>query len=240
MITGGGESIPEVPLAGRGMILRFHILLVGLCFPLLMTIGVNQFADAVGEHFFSPWQWVIFHACSSALFGLAPVFAVRFALGRWSGVWQALGWVRVSWLLCVLSVALGLILILFGNGMYTLVIEQVMGPGALADNLFSQSSQTGWGFGFLLLVCAPLSEEIFFRGFLALFFDKYPWWLFVLLSSVVFALLHQESWILTLPLVWSGIIFANLRVYTRSIYPSLLVHSLYNAIPLTVVLLHVR
>ena len=239
MITGGGEYTSEALSAGRGIPRRFPHILLGLCFPIVMTIGVNQFADAVGEHFFSPLGWVIFHAGSSALLGLAPILAVRFVLGRWSGVLHALGCVRVPWLLCIVSVALGLTLILFGNGIYTLVIEQIMGPGAFADNLFSQSSQIAWGFGFLLLVCAPLSEEIFFRGFLAAFLAKRSWWMFLLVSSLLFALLHQESWILTVPLVWSGVIFASMRVYTRSIYPSLLIHVLYNAIPLFVVLFHV-
>lgn len=212
-----------------------HVLL-GLVLPIVVGISTNQLAIAVGEHALPPLGWVALHACVSAVFGLAPLVAARLALGRWSEVRQAFGFVRVPWLLGVLSVICGLVVMILGIGIYTLIVQAVVGPGAFADRLFSQSSQTGWWFGVLLLVIGPLSEEVFFRGFLAALLTKRSWWLFLVVSSVLFALLHQEDVVRTLPLVWSGLIFASVRVWTRSLYPSLMIHALYNAIPLFVLL----
>ncbi|XP_021757584.1 uncharacterized protein LOC110722622 [Chenopodium quinoa] len=78
-------------------------------------------------------------------------------------------------------------------------------------------------------VCAPIWEEIVFRGFLLPSLTKYmPVWCSILVSSVVFALAHFNVQRM-LPLIFLGVVMGALFARTRNLMPSMLLHSLWNA-----------
>lgn len=77
-------------------------------------------------------------------------------------------------------------------------------------------------------VCAPVWEEIVFRGFLLPSLTRYMslrW--SILLSAVAFALAHFNVQRL-LPLVFLGVVMGAVFARTRNLLPSMLLHSLWN------------
>jgi CAAX protease family protein len=85
---------------------------------------------------------------------------------------------------------------------------------------------------------APFMEEIFFRGFLFVFFEKHGGLRFaVVATALLFGGLHvQEYWgawnhVLMIFLV--GLVFSLARGLTGSLVPSVILHFAYNGIPMT-------
>lgn len=78
-------------------------------------------------------------------------------------------------------------------------------------------------------IAAPLFEETFFRGFLLPSLTKYfSTWQAILLSSVLFAVVHL-SLSEVIPLTMLGIILAFVYTRTQNLMASVLLHSLWNS-----------
>ena len=89
-----------------------------------------------------------------------------------------------------------------------------------------------------VVVLAPITEEIFFRGF---FFaglrQRWSLWPSALLSGAIFGLVHAPTGpTAAIPLAGLGVGLAWLYNKTGSIYPSMLAHFLNNAIAISVVI----
>jgi membrane protease YdiL (CAAX protease family)/uncharacterized RDD family membrane protein YckC len=89
-----------------------------------------------------------------------------------------------------------------------------------------------------IVVIAPISEEIFFRGF---FFaglrSRWSLWPSALLSGAVFGLVHAPTGpTAAIPLAGLGVGLAWLYNKTGSIYPCMLAHLLNNALAISVVI----
>ncbi|KAK6158293.1 hypothetical protein DH2020_005607 [Rehmannia glutinosa] len=83
-------------------------------------------------------------------------------------------------------------------------------------------------YALVLVVCAPLWEEIVFRGFLLPSLTKYmPVWCSILVSSVAFALAHFNVQRM-LPLIFLGVVMGVTYARSRNLLPSMLLHSLWN------------
>ncbi|KAL3521587.1 hypothetical protein ACH5RR_019736 [Cinchona calisaya] len=81
----------------------------------------------------------------------------------------------------------------------------------------------------VVAICAPIWEEIVFRGFLLPSLTKYmPLWSSILVSSVAFALAHFSVQRI-LPLIFLGIVMGVVFARTRNLLASILLHSLWNA-----------
>lgn len=84
-------------------------------------------------------------------------------------------------------------------------------------------------YAIVVSVCAPVWEEIVFRGFLLPSLTRYmPVWCSILLSSVAFALAHFNLQRM-LPLVFLGAVMGAVFARSRNLLPSMLLHSLWNA-----------
>lgn len=84
-------------------------------------------------------------------------------------------------------------------------------------------------YAMVVSVCAPIWEEIVFRGFLLPSLTKYmPLWCSILVSSVAFALAHFNMQRM-LPLVFLGVVMGAVFARSRNLLPSMLLHSLWNA-----------
>ncbi|XP_022881308.1 uncharacterized protein LOC111398575 [Olea europaea var. sylvestris] len=83
-------------------------------------------------------------------------------------------------------------------------------------------------YALVLVVCAPLWEEIVFRGFLLPSLTKYmPVWGSILMSSIGFALAHFNVQRM-LPLIFLGVVMGVTYARSRNLLPSILLHSLWN------------
>lgn len=81
-----------------------------------------------------------------------------------------------------------------------------------------------------LVVIAPIFEEILFRGFLLGKLKKYmPVWIAVIATSVLFGFVHG-AWNLAFDTFALSVILCVLRVLTGSIWASILLHMVKNAV----------
>lgn len=82
----------------------------------------------------------------------------------------------------------------------------------------------------LLAIIAPIVEEIIFRGFLyGKLRIKIPKWLAILVTSLVFGLVHMQ-WNVGITVFAMSIVTCSLREITGTIYAGMLVHIINNAV----------
>lgn len=83
-------------------------------------------------------------------------------------------------------------------------------------------------YAIVVSVCAPIWEEIVFRGFLLPSLTRYmPLWASILVSSVGFALAHFNVQRI-LPLLFLGVIMGVVFCRSGNLIASMLLHSLWN------------
>ncbi|XVF51399.1 hypothetical protein PTKIN_Ptkin04bG0182200 [Pterospermum kingtungense] len=83
-------------------------------------------------------------------------------------------------------------------------------------------------YAIVVSICAPVWEEIVFRGFLLPSLTKYmPVWCAILVSSITFALAHFNVQRM-LPLIFLGMVMGVVFARSRNLLPSMLLHSLWN------------
>lgn len=77
-------------------------------------------------------------------------------------------------------------------------------------------------------VCAPIWEEVMFRGFLLPSLTRYlPVWGSIIVSAIAFALAHFSLQRM-LPLTFLGLVMGIVFVRSRNLLASMLLHSLWN------------
>ena len=82
----------------------------------------------------------------------------------------------------------------------------------------------------MLVVIAPLAEELLFRGYLFGKLRKYaPLWISILITSLLFAIVHF-AWNVGLDVFALSIVLCLLRVITGSLWPSIMLHMLKNGV----------
>lgn len=109
--------------------------------------------------------------------------------------------------------------------------------GGTTENTKTESLQNNIGIWTILIafvsaaIISPIYEEIFYRGFLYRWF-RVKWGVpaGILLSSFVFTLVHIPTYN-TLPINFlSGVIFSWTYEKTKSIYPGMIIHAVFNGI----------
>lgn len=82
-----------------------------------------------------------------------------------------------------------------------------------------------------VVVCAPIGEEMFFRGFLFMGWMHSPLggWGTVVSTSLIWALIHQQYDLFGMGLIFVvGLLLGYSRLRTGSIYPAIVMHALMN------------
>ena len=221
----------------RGGEVSLSILLVGMAFVLVslttLLIEKLEFGLALGA-------WSGSHAI-----GLA-ILAVVWCLGRNRAdrkpfSLSALGLVqpRVSWLSSILLAFLALGVSLGATGLYAWLIaalglEILLPPDLPGDVVFpgiavllSFEALAGW---------TPLTEEIFFRGFVfAGLTPRLGIFPAAVASALIFAAFHLHPGVL-FPIFLTGILLAGLYWYTGSLWPAILAHAGQNAVAVTAII----
>ena len=84
---------------------------------------------------------------------------------------------------------------------------------------------------FLIIVLAPITEEMTFRGLGYTLLERFGEWWAIVLVGIAFALVH--GLVEGFPILFAfGAGLAFIRARTGSIYPTILVHGTFNAFSL--------
>ena len=196
---------------------------------LLFAIGGGILAEISGASF----SVTLIIGALSSWIGLAgwPIIAT---LWRGNGPRLDLGltltWANVRW--GVLAGLVGLVLAGIAAGLTMLVFgDFTSAAGELAEQLIQQSGPVAWvAFGLLVLIGAPIAEEIAFRGlmFSALLKRGVKPWLVIVLTSAAFALFHLEPTRIFLLFV-IGLVLGFVRYRTNSVGTAIVAHAVNNA-----------
>lgn len=95
----------------------------------------------------------------------------------------------------------------------------------------NMGAQTEYVLAFIMLVViAPIAEELLFRGYLFGKLRKYaPLWISIFITSALFALVHF-AWNVGLDVFALSIVLCLLRVISGSLWPSIMLHMLKNGV----------
>ena len=174
---------------------------------------------------------VVWLAAALVMGAIAFVHGLRRGMGLTARRW-ILDSLRGGWaFLAVLPVCLGLMLasksVLEHYGIQSIEHESL--------ELAWQVS-TPWLvlLGLSVVVLAPLTEEIFFRGLVQSMLRRYlhrPW-VAVVLTAVFFAALHEPYWYSMPPLLALGLAIGYNYERTGRLWAPILIHALFNALNL--------
>ena len=200
------------------------LILIGLLIPFAYQLGLTAFGLLAPLTLVPPGGWIALHVLTDVLFVACPLIAVREPLKE---AWHTLGGERMPWFDGVLAVIIGLLLSYGFEVLYNVVVYAIW--RVTPDFGFPQSSKDMVPFVLLAVIIGPVGEETFFRGYFRSLFKR-PW-LFLLVSSLVWAALHVDP-VAFIPFLWIGLILGYLRLRFQSFYPSLALHVLLNVLAL--------
>jgi membrane protease YdiL (CAAX protease family) len=215
------------PNVGQAIWLLVLVTLVGfgLSIPLAILDGIVPFA--VNEH--------------PATIGAVNLVAIGFVLwwglsrtGLTFGEAFSISRFRLALLLPVSLTMIGMVFLLSDlDNAFRYFCPM---PGWIADVFESVGGETSlWGSLLLLVIIAPLTEELLFRGLILRgLLSRYPVWISVLISSLLFGLFHLNPWQI-IGATLGGLILGWIFVRTRSLVPCVFAHALFNGMPLLLV-----
>ena len=220
------------------------VALVLMCIQ-LVVVGVSQTLSVLGwlrgddpESFYALIQGLVFHAASLVILALV----LRSHAWTWS---QAFG-LQAQGLVRRLGVGMafyaGILPVFFFAAVLSRLVMLFIGyPVTIQDVvLIFMEPQSVWTLLALLglgLIVAPAAEEILFRGILLpLLMKRLGVGPAVILSSVLFALIHFHvpSFF---PLFVLAVGLALAYIYTRSLWVPIVMHALFNGMNLAILLL---
>ena len=222
------RRIPLVPWRGGQVAFGILLILVSIVPVTILATGLGHLAgkydDAVGV-------WT-----SSHLMGLA-ILVVVWALGlkRYGVTLSALGlgaprMPRIRWMLVTLGV---LVASLVATAIYSSIVRLTQSDLLLPPEIPAEIAFPGPAAAATfqaLAVWTPLTEEIFFRGFIfAGLAPRMGLWRAMLVSSLIFSLFHLSLGLLV-PVFITGFLLAWLYRQTGSIWPSIAAHAGQNTL----------
>ncbi|XXG85271.1 hypothetical protein AAC387_Pa11g0379 [Persea americana] len=109
-----------------------------------------------------------------------------------------------------------------------LVTAPSVGASSVEQSIMARDPVAMALYAVVVSVCAPVWEEIIFRGFLLPSLTRYmPLWCSILVSAVAFAFAHFNAQRL-LPLVFLGVVMGTVFARSKNLLASMLLHSLWN------------
>lgn len=202
---------------------------------------------------FTPWTardaWFVtglfvffqhFLVLSLAMTHVPEMLCVLMALAWRRTGWEALGFRKFNKNAVKLGCKL-ILLVYVINGVHNALLKyfelSTYGPDLIRS---IHTHQTLWWMLPVIIIIAPLTEEILFRGLLfSGFRERYSWETAAVISSGLFALSHP-GFNAFIPAFAFGCISAYLYQRTRSIWPSILMHCLINTLGLCATLVKAR
>ena len=130
--------------------------------------------------------------------------------------------------------------VIFGGLIWLIAVQVVVEPLSL---LLPRAEQgTGQGFWAIItaVIFAPVFEELLFRGLvLESLLRRHRRLLSVVVSSVIFAIVHFEPSVMFSAFV-SGLVLGTIYLHTNSIFSTIILHSINNAIAYSLITLNLE
>ncbi len=175
------------------------------------------------------------HGVEESMAGvIGPINVIAFAVTMLVGL--ALGGLRWSEVVRLTSfrgvLLLPMVIAVVGFGIVASELDNVSQflvpmPDFIA-RLLGDVFSGGLGMVIVLMVVAPLTEELLFRGLILRgFMQRYGTVVAVLLSTLLFALIHVNPYQFASAILM-GVFLAWLFVRTRSLWPCIIAHALFN------------
>lgn len=202
-----------------------------------LIIAAIQGLQAVGILFDSVNTAVLNAVGAAIIYGLAIalVIGLPWLIRRKRTTRAELGLQRLpEWMDLVWAPA-GMVVYLILTALITAVSTQLLtfvDYSEVQETGFSQiNTQVEYLVAFFsLVVVAPFAEEVLFRGYLFGKLRKYiPLWAAILVTSLLFAVVHGQ-WNVGLDVFALSIVLCLLRVYTGSLWASILLHMIKNGV----------
>jgi membrane protease YdiL (CAAX protease family) len=116
----------------------------------------------------------------------------------------------------------------------TVLLQQPIVP----DVMVEAYRTAGWPplLWIAVIVCAPIGEELFFRGFLFKGWVQSPLggWGTVIVTSLIWAAIHQQYNLYGIAIIFvAGLLLGYSRLQSGSIYPAIVMHALMNILAMT-------
>lgn len=234
------DSVAWTPLdVVKGLLLLLGLEIggaVALAIVLLMVMTVR------GDETFGGNQTLVF-AAAQVMELLMFLVAWRFTVSKYRLGWSSLGfrgsapgsnaivWIGVIFIATVLATG-------FYGAIVTALGADVLNPGPTVPPELLNTQSNVVLFALLAMLVAPLAEETFFRGFVFAGLSKrYGFWWGAIISAGLFAVAHASIAAL-IPIFLVGLLLAWLYARTRSLWPCMAVHAMYNGLAVLAVLLN--
>lgn len=116
-----------------------------------------------------------------------------------------------------------------------------MAFGGTTDSVNQQTieivlmSKYGFIMAIITMFIGPIVEELVFRKGIHQLLRGYkvPSWAILIISSILFGLIHvldAGDFVYVFPYIFMGLVLGGLEIYSRNIYPSIIVHSFINTV----------
>jgi membrane protease YdiL (CAAX protease family) len=167
--------------------------------------------------------------------GVVWFYAIYWRRARW----RDLGLTYYSLIKTIWYSFLALLLIMLINFTYVILMTKVFKiapPPSKIEELVSNKNVSYIMLLVVVSIIAPICEEIFFRGFLFQGFKK-RWGVpaGILISSALFSAAHLDLYN-SLPLLAIGWVLAYLFHKTKSLFPVIFLHAIYNLLLILILL----
>ncbi|MGM0471914.1 MAG: CPBP family intramembrane glutamic endopeptidase [Bacillota bacterium] len=169
------------------------------------------------------------------------IIVVKYKLSLWSIGLRLNNWQRIITLGISGGIGICSMVLLINLGIQKLIMElwQITLPSQpIIDRLMSTQSQLIFlGYSLLIVIVAPVTEEIFFRGLLYQYFKARLGLLSgSFLTAGIFALFHFNLWTFLATFV-GGLGLIMLYELSQSLYTAVLAHITWNLIIVTIIYL---
>lgn len=147
---------------------------------------------------------------------------------------ETLGLYRPPWIRSGLAIIFGFIGIIIVN----IILPRIISPSSellqLSGSISSYNNLHGFILSFITVtIFASVVDELFFRGILLqMIMQRYGKLFAVIITAVVTALFHKLEPFKLVHAFLMGLIFAISVVWTKSVYTSIILHSIHNSLAL--------
>ncbi len=225
---------PDMAVPWRGKQVVMGLVLVGIAF--LAISGGTIVLERLGAGL--AWgAWLGSHAIGLVI--LATVWLLSQSQGRMSLAWLGLRRPKTTWPVALLLSALALSISIGFTALYALAMRplgiDLLLPPDVPSEIAFEGYAVVWTFQ-ALAGWTPLTEEVFFRGFVMP--GLVARWGVVgaaVASALIFALFHLHPGVLA-PIFFTGLLLAALYHYTGSIWPPVIAHAGQNTVALLAII----
>ena len=225
--------LPAVPWRGGQVALGILLIVLSIVPTYFVAVGLRNLLDGrlVDGHDEAIEIWAISHIMGLAILTVVWILGLR----RYGVTLSSLGLgpprlARIHWMMITLGV---LAASLAATALYSAIVRLAEADVLLPPDIRPEISFPGPAVVATfqaLAVWTPLTEEIFFRGFIfAGLAPRLGVWRAMLVSALIFSLFHLDPAVMV-PIFITGFLLAWLYRQTGSIWPSIMAHGGQNAL----------